>query len=221
MGALEQFISWGRNPEMALAICFAEQTPTRGIKKEQEACSLNTDLHVLVASNVPSEQAPHGLTNRMEDIKAQRRQLASLAGSQKERRVGETSRSQRTKLNELRAFRSERENELRVLLDHQQTQPRVIEPVVYDDNLRDELLAAYEVIQQQRLHLNEIESTRVPSVKPSEDKDIILQSEDRLSRLEINRAWGEFQLRNGISSDVMAYQESIRHWKKEATSWQN
>jgi hypothetical protein len=193
-----------------------------GPKKEREACSKNTDSHVLIASNVPSEQVrvPNGFTNRMKDIKARRRQLTPLAGSQKERRVGEPFRSQRTKLNKLRASRSESERQLRDLLDHQQTQPRVIEPVVYDD-LRDELLAAYQVIHQQQSHLNELETTRVPSVKPSEDKDIILQLEDRLSRLEIDRACGELQLRNRISSDGMAYQESIRQWKKEATSWQN
>jgi hypothetical protein len=175
-----------------------------------------------------SQEAPAygGLTDRMKDIQARRRQLESLVGSEKERRDDETtSHNRRTKLNELRASRSERESQLRDLLDHQQTtQPRVIEPVVYDD-LRDELLAAYEVIHQQRSHLNEqLESSRrvLPSVKPSEDnKDVILQLEGRLSRLEIDRAWGEFQLRNRISSDAMAYQESIRHWKKEATSWQN
>jgi hypothetical protein len=179
---------------------------------------MKKDSHVLVVSNAPSEQPPRGLTNRMREIQARRD--SSLAGSKEERCVDETSRSQRTKLNELRASRSERESQLRDLLDHQQTQPRVIEPVVYDD-LRDELLAAYEVIHQQRSHLNGLESTRVPSVKPSEDKDIILQLEGRLSRLEIDRAWGEFQLRNRISSDAMAYQESIRHWKKETRSWQN
>lgn len=42
---------------------------------------------------------------------------------------------------------------------------------------------------------------------------------DRLTQLEIRRASGELQLRNGITKDAEKYEKTIKNWKKEAIDW--
>ena len=53
------------------------------------------------------------------------------------------------------------------------------------------------------------------------DDQCLLELRDRLTELEISRAWGELQLRNRIAKDAQEYGKTIKSWKKEATDWKN
>jgi hypothetical protein len=103
--------------------------------------------------------------------------------------------------------------------------PAPRDPAVYDD-MRDELLAAYQVIRRQRLRLQEMEETstrnEATTMTEADDEDplhVIANLKDQISQLENEKAWTEFQLRTRITKNSLTYGEKIRHWKRQAHDW--
>jgi hypothetical protein len=104
--------------------------------------------------------------------------------------------------------------------------PAPRDPAVYDD-MRDELLAAFQLIRQQRLRLQKMEETitrsKATTTTEVDDEDplqVIANLKDQISQLENEKALTEFQLRTRITKNSLTYGETIRHWKRQAHDWQ-
>lgn len=149
------------------------------------------------------------------------------------------------KLEKLKAFRRSRESQLKELVLDSQHSPTDVQSVIR--NLQDELTAAKEVISQQKIYLVQLqdalkEATRKESASretPSMDTNgrmslELTQSESdndlterfrmlqqKYIQLEMNRAYGEFQLRNRITSDALKFHRRLRHWKEQSQELQS
>ena len=98
--------------------------------------------------------------------------------------------------------------------------------------MKDELKAANDVIRYQREFIKELieqkksaHSTTIMSGSGEFNLSAGVQSlvqrlQLQISKLQHDRAWGEFQLRSRITNDSATFAESIRRWKKEAKDWQ-
>jgi hypothetical protein len=98
-------------------------------------------------------------------------------------------------------------------------------------NLRDELSAAQEVIEQQR-HIMETLSSQEEERKEYEETPSCSESANcppgmvslrqyqelqlRFVYLQMDRAWGEFQLRDRITTDALKFHRRLRRWKDQA-----
>jgi hypothetical protein len=171
---------------------------------------------------------------RLQSIRARRtRRMSSLTVST----IDEDScASKNDKLEGLRASRMVRESQLRDLIDHTKASsplPSLVEPAVYND-MRDELLAAYQLIQRQRKQLEDIKAAKSAESNLSKDTGDcenksdeeensadIRQLTTQLSQLETKRALGDLELRNRITNDASAYQNTIDHWKRKNNDWKN
>jgi hypothetical protein len=144
--------------------------------------------------------------------------------------------SKNDKLEGLRASRTVRESQLRDLIDHTKAsspRPSLVEPDVYN-YMREELLAAYQLIHRQGKELEEIKAAN--SAESNLSKDIgdcenksgeeensaaIRQLTTQLSQIETERALGDLELRNRITNEATAYQNTIDHWKRKNSDWEN
>lgn len=119
-------------------------------------------------------------------------------------------------------------------------------------NLKDELMAAHDVIRLQRVQLENLlsmEKKTVDVVAPTTttttttttrngENEIGQVTDDmqrpnmvplveyqrlqaKYSQLENDRAWGEFRLRDRITSDGLKFHRRLRHWKEESTTAQS
>jgi hypothetical protein len=171
---------------------------------------------------------------RLQSIRARRtRRMSSLTVST----IDEDScASKNDKLEGLRASRMVRESQLRDLIDHTKAsspRPSLVEPAVYND-MRDELLAAYQLIHRQGKQLEEIKAAKSAESNLSKDTGdcenksdeeensaAIRQLTTQLSQLETKRALGDLELRSRITNDATAYQNTIDHWKRKNNDWKN
>jgi hypothetical protein len=144
--------------------------------------------------------------------------------------------SKNDKLEGLRASRMVRESQLRDLIDHTKAsspRPSLVEPDVYND-MRDELLAAYQLIHRQGKELEEIKAANSAESNLSKDTGdcenksgeeensaAIRQLTTQLSQIETERALGDLELRNRITNEATAYQNTIDHWKRKNSDWKN
>jgi hypothetical protein len=141
-----------------------------------------------------------------------------------------------TRIDKLKAFRRSRELQLKDLVLDKQISPTDVQTVI--KNLQDELKAAKEVIYQQKMQLKQNKEADTGNGS-DEDHDHEEQATDVYGRinltvgntmplekrykdlqkkyatLEIDRAWGEFQLRDRITNDALKFHRRLRHWKKQ------
>ncbi|KAL3905296.1 MAG: hypothetical protein SGILL_009735, partial [Bacillariaceae sp.] len=179
-------------------------------------------------------------------------------------------RSNRSRLDELRQSRRDQESQLLDMVQKQHAStPRagqeddtavdptdVMKVIV---NLRDELAAAQQVIEQQRVIMEAL-ADQIPESSDKEetaekleqisslvgwfsygttqesDDEIDTEPEElskplppdsvplkqyeelqaRFSKLQMDRAWSEFQLRNRITNDALKFHRRLRHWKDQS-----
>ncbi|KAL3906916.1 MAG: hypothetical protein SGILL_009084, partial [Bacillariaceae sp.] len=186
--------------------------------------------------------------------------LAAVESYRRERNNDSTRRRSRSRLDELRQSRRDQESQLRNMVKKQHAST----PVNEDDekavdstdvmkvivNLRDELAAAQQVIEQQRV-LMEIMSEQAPSPsepkessekgasslggwflsapKEEEPKELEVplppdtvskkqyeELQSRFSKLQMDRAWAEFKLRDRVTTDALKFHRRLRHWKDQS-----
>ena len=92
-------------------------------------------------------------------------------------------------------------------------------------NLKDELKAAHEVIRQQRVQVESAmqrktseesktedseDATPISSDDPTVSADEFRKLKDQYTKLEIDRCWSEFQLRDRITNDALKFHRRIR-----------
>lgn len=142
----------------------------------------------------------------------------------------------KSKLEKLRNFRRSRELELKGLVLDSQNSPTDVQTVI--TNLQEELKAAKEVIFQQRYHLylnGHVSLSMDHGISAittfgnnDNDNDNTQQSlqaqlqtlQQRVTQLECDRAWGEFQLRDRITNDGLKFHRRLAHWKESARELQ-
>jgi FtsZ-binding cell division protein ZapB len=90
------------------------------------------------------------------------------------------------------------------------------EPNICHD-LRDELVSAFQLIHEQIQYIKMLESTK--GQKGGDCNDTVSRLRCQISKLEVNRAYDEFQLRKQISHESKAFQKTIDHWKRSSESW--
>lgn len=158
----------------------------------------------------------------------------------KERRgeLQATSSGIHRRLTELRQSKSKAHVELRhVVTRHQESvkaaeenssttsksRRELVEPIVYDD-MRAELLSAYETIQAQRELIEQQGGAargHLPKVSEGDDKnDTVAELRRQISELKRERAETELALRRRVTNESIEHKKSIDHWKREAICWQ-
>ena len=97
----------------------------------------------------------------------------------------------------------------------------LIEPVVYND-MREELLRAYEVIEMQKKHLEKNDSKH-PSSNGSKEAQSpsAADLQRQIDELKREHASRELTLLNRLTNDAMAYKKTIDHLKRETSLWQD
>lgn len=110
------------------------------------------------------------------------------------------------KIKELRAFKTERESQLRHLME----ETGHIEPLV-TSHIQEELSRAYEVIEEQRRHL-------ASKTEPSGSCEKLQQ---RIQELERERSSREVDLHHQLTTLSKEYKQSIEYWKRETQRWQD
>jgi chromosome segregation ATPase len=144
------------------------------------------------------------------------------------------------KLDKLKAFRRSRESQLKTLVMDSQNSPTDVQTVIV--NLQDELKAAKEVILQQKYQLEQTllqqqqqrQQGSQANEEPIDDSatdvfgrvNITMETFSyevrykelvkRHAQLELDRAYGEFQLRDRITNDAMKYHRRLSHWKQQS-----
>jgi hypothetical protein len=141
------------------------------------------------------------------------------------------------KLQKLKEFRRSRESQLKELVLDSQNSPTDVQSVIR--NLQDELKAAKQVMDQQKLQLQEQQDTiqsqeesltgdssPTPDDDDSKDTEVSTWKEKyrslqrKYTKLEMDRAWGEFQLRDRITNDALKFHRRLRHWKEQTQELQ-
>ncbi|KAG7354952.1 hypothetical protein IV203_004308 [Nitzschia inconspicua] len=153
----------------------------------------------------------------------------------------ETSSTRSKKLEELRNFRRSQESQLLCMVQNQQEHAHVnkqdetsldsTDVIAVIVNLRDELSAAQQVIEQQRIIIEALSSMKkevekVETAPAGADlkscpQDMVplahyQELQSRFAKLQMDRAWGEFQLRNRITNDSLKFHRRLRHWKDQS-----
>ncbi len=154
----------------------------------------------------------------------------------------EDTQTRSDKLQKLKDFRRSRESQLKELVLDSQNSPTDVQSVIR--NLQDELKAAKEVIWQQKLQLKELAEqhqyqeekqhlTTTTAESSSSDtnmdtdmnlvmwKSKYLTLQQKYTKLEIDRAWSEFQLRDRITNDALKFHKRLRHWKEQTEQIQH
>jgi hypothetical protein len=155
-------------------------------------------------------------------------------------RTEQNSSMRSRKLEELRNFRRDRESQLLSMMHNQQEQAHInkqdetaldcTDVIAVIVNLRDELSAAQEVIEQQKTIMETLSSQEENRKKTVETPAITDSSffphdmvpltqyqelQERFVKLQMDRAWGEFQLRDRITSDALKFHRRLRRWKDQ------
>ena len=149
------------------------------------------------------------------------------------------SEARREKLIRLKEFRKRREHTLKELVLDQQQNPPTTDMQALIQNLQDQLKAAKIVIlgQQQKIIRVRNEGQLQPQPQPPdiEKEDNADSKEDesaaelaadswkekyqelnvRYTQLELNRALGEFELRDRITDDALKFHRRLGHWKQQ------
>ena len=196
---------------------------------------------------------------------------SSMSTSSGERTPRSLSPTRSARLEQLRSSRKSREVQLKELVQEQQNHQQHAHtnapsnPVDVTDiakvivNLKDELMAAHEVIRQQRTqlenavdsqiqnqnHTNEqlsggsigqissaqaagehggVENTDLPELSYNRDAvpgDKFRKLQEKYSQLQVDRAWGEFRLRDRITDDALKFHRRLKHWKDECNKLQS
>jgi len=168
--------------------------------------------------------------------------------------------SSSTKLDQLRNSRRTRETQLLELVQGQTTSTTnnthnlhnhnnlgsmdATDVMAVIVNLKDELMAAHEVIQQQRIQIETLTELQTNERSNHNTIDDIIESQPevssesesttattvplcqyqelqaRFTQLQLDRAWGEFRLRDRITSDALKFHRRLRHWKEETETLQ-
>ena len=101
-------------------------------------------------------------------------------------------------------------------------------------NLKDELEAAKEVMEQQRVqlqHLLKQQSREEDAIRAASNEENNNSSSPSLEdqyrslqrrwiQLQLDRAYGEFQLRDRITNDALKFDRRLMHWKGQSTTLQ-
>jgi hypothetical protein len=145
--------------------------------------------------------------------------------------LGETdSQARAEKVRKLKAYMRRRESQLKELVLDNQSSPTDVQAVI--QNLQDELNAAKKIMseQKQALIIAQMEiKLMTPSAQGDDDstksdltdwKERYRDLQSRYIQLEINRAWGEFKLRDRITNDGLKFHGRLRHWKEQTEELQ-
>lgn len=144
------------------------------------------------------------------------------------------SQACKQKLIKLKEFRRRRETQLKELVLEKQCPPTDVQAVI--QNLQDELQAAKALMheQQEALKLAKEEALQLRTEHndtsneegaPDESqvshwKEMYRDLHAKYTNLEINRAWGEFQLRDRITDNALKFHRRLRHWKEQTADLQ-
>lgn len=155
----------------------------------------------------------------------------------------EQSHSTRTKkLDELRNLRRSTESKLLNMVHNQQEHAHInandetamdaTDVMAVIVNLRDELSAAQQVIEQQRTIMEALTSLQEETVEAEEASSARIECkscppdmipleqyqdlQSRFSKLQMDRAWAEYQLRDRITTDALKFHRRLRHWKDQS-----
>ena len=146
-----------------------------------------------------------------------------------------------SKLQGLRASKTERESQLRQLFSDPPrlsvtlggggapppAKPSLVEPEVYAD-MKEELVHAYQVIELQKQHLHEARQHRMVASPPfgSESEDPsksdstkIAELQETIRQMQEAHGYRELELQNKITHMSREFKATIKHWKRETKCW--
>jgi hypothetical protein len=140
------------------------------------------------------------------------------------------SQARSDKLLKLKEFRRARECQLKELVLDNQNSPTDVQSVI--QNLQEELKASRLTISKQKEMIALVQDEA--RLKPFAEEEEGANEESELSRwkqkyreletkyisLEINRAWGELELRDRITNDALKFHRRLRHWKEQTEELQ-